>query len=575
MTDNKLSALPQGDAISDGDLIYFAKAQAAATFASRKQTALALRDYASRTLSVESFGAVAGSVSPGQRLLNTIALNNAWTAAIASNGGGGARIKLGPGPYQIDGTWTCPPAPNNSMAMIEGIRGVTRLEQWNAAGGIDTIHFGPPVGNPDQRAAYAGGVRDLWIVSMVDQSNATPLAGHLGAQLSITGANQSFFDGLIIGEYNQRIVDHNHFAYNGLCFDPVGGAYSATFGDIEIKGYGHVGADMSATSSGNYVYNMMIRNGGLGEPALKTSTGPALIIGNGEGTFEQVNIEWSIFGNANPAMYLPSSAGVRFGHLHMEGLQLSQSFAGGRAGFILCPGASMSRFESLHMRSTNLPTGCNIASAALFSFAFAGYSNVSIGQLLVAKTEALGTGVNFYLVNTYEGPGAGAVTNCQIDFVGPWLPFGDGVFASKLTGWSDCNFHPNNKGPANGLGLPPSNFRGRGLLSITTSSPGYSAGVYTQSNNDGNDSYIWNAGVSGTINLAQTIDPQLPVSTPCFPGHEHTVINPTGSGVTCAVHNADGTNCLTAASLSAGQFARFRFNGATGKHQQIAAGTLL
>jgi hypothetical protein len=198
-----------------------------------------------------------------------------------------------------------------------------------------------------------------------------------------------------------------------------------------------------------------------------------------------------------------------------------------------------------------------------------------VGQLLIAQTQALGSGVSFYLVNTFEGPAAGTVTNCQIDFIGPILFFGDGSFGSKLTGWSDCNFSGVNRGPPNGLGVPPTNLTNGSVYSITTTSPGYSAGTYTQVNNDGINTYIWTAAVNGTINMAQTIDPViLPVSTPMFPGGRRRIVNGSASN-TVAIHNADTSNILTAASLSAGQWVDIVFSDVTGKWVQTAAGTRL
>jgi hypothetical protein len=526
---------------------------------------------------VDDFGVVPGTVSAAQRLANTIGMNNAIAAAFASN----TDLQFGPFTYQIDGTvliWNTaiPAGVTAKCPMVRALRFVTRIEQWHAAGGIDTIHIGPPVGNPTGQGLYGGGIQDLWLVSMIDQTSITPQGGHLGAQLSITGVEQCIFSGIAIGEISQRVVDHNHFSYNALAMDSASGAFSCVFRDIEIKGYGNQGFDEYGTS-GNFHYNIMIRNGGLGEPSLKTSTGSALRIFNAEGVFDQINLEWSTFGNAQPAMYIPSSAGVKFGHLHMEGLQQSNGFGGGRAALILVGGAGMVRCESMHLMSTNWPTGCGLTSVSVFGFGFSGnFMNVSIGEMLISQTLPLGTGVNFYLVNTYEGAGAGTVTNAQVDFTGPFLFFGDGGgFGSKLTGWSDCNFAATNRGPLNGLGVPPSNLQNGATLTITSASPGYSAGTYTQTNYDGASIYLYNQATNGTINLAQTIDPVLlPVSTPMFPGVRRRIINGTAAN-TLAVHNADTTNILTAATLSTGQWVDVVFLDTTGKWKEVAAGTLL
>jgi hypothetical protein len=572
MTDKKLSQLPLGSAIGQSDLWY--SDQSAASVAQKSSVVRTFVRPESIDVMNPTYGVVTGTVSGAQRLTNLAGINSAINDAIANNCG---FVDFVGATYQIDGTIvvfdsSTPSGVTTRGPKLRGVRFSTRIEAWNSSGGIDTIHIGPPVGNASGQGIYGAGVEDLWIVSMIDQSSITPTTGNLGAQLSITGAQQCTFSGLAIGEVNQRIVDTTHFAYNALAMDPTSGAFECVFRDIEIKGFGNQGFIEYGTS-GNYHYNIMIRNGGLGEPALKTSTGSAFQIFNSEGIVDELNIEWSIFGNVQPAMYAPSAAGIVWGHLHLEGLQQSQTFAGARAGLLLLGGAGMVRFESIHAISINYPTGCNIASAALFSFGFSGsYMYAVVGELLIAQTATLGTGVSWYLVNTYEGSGSGTVTNCQLDFDGPCVMFGDGSFASKLTNWSDFNGVANSQGSANGLGVPPSNFCGKSILTITTSAYGYSSGTFTASMVDGNDLYQWNAGVNGTVVLPLTVmDANLPITVPPYPGTEREVVNIDTH--TCAVHDSAGTNLLTATNLTTGQFARFRFNGAN--WIQVNSGTRL
>jgi hypothetical protein len=516
-------------------------------------------------LDAPQYGVTPGTVSPIIQAVNVVRINAALVFAQTI----GLNVIWGPNTYQLLGT-VIVPASANSIWMY-GTLGSTRVEQYGS--GVDTIHWGPPVGNPQALGIYGGGIQGLTLVSMTDQSTVAPVAGSLNALLSITGAAFATFRNMRFGEIFLGIASHNHYCYNALCFDPVGGAYSSSFWDMEVKGFGQSAFNMQATTSGNFCFNLAYRNGGLGDGPLKTSNGPGMIIGNGEGVYDQINAEWAIYGSRQPALYLPSSAGVKVGHFHMEGLQISESFAGARAGFISVPGASMSRFESIHMISMSAPSANNITSLGMFVFGFGGnYSNVSVGQILIAQT-SLGVGVNFYFVNTYDGPGAGSAVYSQIDFCGPFLFFGDGSFASKLTGWSDCNFASSNRGPANGLGVPPTNIENGQTLTITTGSPGYSAGTYTQTNLDGASTYLWNAAVNGTINMAQIVDPLLPVSIPMFPSAKRRIYNITAAN-TVAIHNADTSNILNGATLAAGAWVDIVFQDTTGKWKAMAGGVV-